>query len=99
MRKHTGKISSEVKPVASSGIVKDGRYMDHWMGDYHPECPQRLEVIYAMLEERDILKDRSKDDVDISSRWHALQTGTGQGGNAADQRRAFLGSTRVKALP
>jgi len=54
MRKHTGKISSEVKPVASSGIVKDGRYMDHWMGDYHPECPQRLEVIYAMLEEPDM---------------------------------------------
>ena len=28
--------------------------MEHWMGDYHPECPQRLKVIYAMLEEPDM---------------------------------------------
>jgi acetoin utilization deacetylase AcuC-like enzyme len=49
-----GKHSSEVKKVASTGLVKDGRYMDHWMGDYHPECPQRLKVIYAMLEEPDM---------------------------------------------
>jgi len=46
--------SSEGKKVLSTGIVKDTRYMDHWMGDYHPECPQRLEVIYAMLEEPDM---------------------------------------------
>jgi acetoin utilization deacetylase AcuC-like enzyme len=43
-----------VKEVISTGIVKDPRYMDHWMGDYHPECPQRLKVIYAMLEEPDM---------------------------------------------
>jgi len=48
------KSSSEGKKVLSTGIVKDKRYMDHWMGDYHPECPQRLEVIYAMLEEPDM---------------------------------------------
>lgn len=28
--------------------------MEHWMGDYHPECPQRLKVIYDMLEEPDM---------------------------------------------
>jgi len=54
MRKQTDKTSSEGTQVASTGIVKDGRYMDHWMGDYHPECPQRLGVIYAMLEEPDM---------------------------------------------
>ena len=34
-----------------TGIVKDERYMNHQMGAYHPESPQRLEVIYGMLEE------------------------------------------------
>ncbi len=43
--------SKEVKTVTRTGIVKDKRYMDHRMGDYHPECPERLAVIYAMLEE------------------------------------------------
>jgi len=28
--------------------------MDHWMGKYHPECPERLEAIYAMLEGPDM---------------------------------------------
>jgi acetoin utilization deacetylase AcuC-like enzyme len=28
--------------------------MDHWMGDHHPECPERLAVIHAMLEEGDM---------------------------------------------
>ena len=40
--------------MITTGIVKDLRYMEHWMGDYHPECPQRLKVIYAMLEEPDM---------------------------------------------
>jgi acetoin utilization deacetylase AcuC-like enzyme len=40
--------------VTKTGIVKDKRYMDHWMGDHHPECPERLAVIYAMLEEGDM---------------------------------------------
>jgi acetoin utilization deacetylase AcuC-like enzyme len=48
------KSKPEVKKAAATGIVKDTRYMDHWMGDYHPECPQRLKVIYEMLEEPDM---------------------------------------------
>lgn len=34
-----------------TGIVKDSRYLEHRMGDFHPESPRRLEVIYKMLEE------------------------------------------------
>lgn len=49
-----GKTSSGAKAGMSTGIVKDTRYMGHWMGDYHPECPQRLKVIYDMLEEPDM---------------------------------------------
>ncbi len=40
--------------MAITGIVKDTRYMDHSMGAYHPDSPQRLAVIYAMLEEPDM---------------------------------------------
>jgi acetoin utilization deacetylase AcuC-like enzyme len=42
------------RTVAKTGIVKDKRYMDHHMGKYHPECPERLEAIYAMLEGPDM---------------------------------------------
>lgn len=31
--------------------MKDACYLRHDMGSYHPECPQRLEVIYSMLDE------------------------------------------------
>lgn len=34
-----------------TGIVKDSRYMDHVMDIGHPESPERLRVIYKMLEE------------------------------------------------
>ncbi len=34
-----------------TGIVKDKRYMDHNMGDFHPESPKRLEAIYRMIDE------------------------------------------------
>ena len=54
MGKQMTKTGSEVKPMAATGIVKDERYMDHWMGDYHPECPQRLKVIYDMLADPDM---------------------------------------------
>ena len=37
-----------------TGIVKDRRYMEHHMGTHHPESPQRLEVVYGMLEESDM---------------------------------------------
>jgi acetoin utilization deacetylase AcuC-like enzyme len=33
-----------------TGIVKDIRYMDHDMGSYHPESPERLKVVYEMLD-------------------------------------------------
>ena len=34
-----------------TGILKDDRYMDHDMGFQHPESPERLRVIYEMLEQ------------------------------------------------
>ncbi len=34
-----------------TGIVKDERYLDHEMDPGHPESPERLRVIYKMLEE------------------------------------------------
>ena len=40
--------------MKKTGIVRDERFMNHQMGAYHPESPQRLEVIYAMLEEPDM---------------------------------------------
>ncbi|MBW1862413.1 MAG: histone deacetylase [Deltaproteobacteria bacterium] len=41
--------------MTRTGIVKDARYLNHVMGAYHPESPQRLEVIYDMLEEPDMV--------------------------------------------
>ena len=41
--------------MTKTGIVKDERFMNHHMGAYHPESPQRLEVIYSMLEDPDML--------------------------------------------
>lgn len=37
-----------------TGIVKDKRYMDHDMGPYHPESPDRLRAVYEMLEDSDM---------------------------------------------
>ncbi len=34
-----------------TGIVKDLRYMEHNMGDFHPESPKRIEAIYKMIDE------------------------------------------------
>ena len=36
--------------MGATGIVRDDRYMDHFMGAFHPESPKRLEAIYAMLD-------------------------------------------------
>lgn len=33
-----------------TGIVKDPIYLHHEMGSFHPENPQRLEIIYQMIE-------------------------------------------------
>lgn len=37
-----------------TGIIKDPRYAGHCMEKDHPECPARLEVIYAMLNEPEL---------------------------------------------
>jgi acetoin utilization deacetylase AcuC-like enzyme len=36
-----------------TGIVKDWRFLEHRMGDYHPESPLRLRAIYEMLEKEE----------------------------------------------
>lgn len=38
-----------------TGIVRDERYMDHRTGDFHPESHRRLEVIYEMLNDSDMV--------------------------------------------
>ena len=43
-----------------AGIVRDKRYIDHRTGDYHPESHRRLEVIYDMLNDPDMI-DRYTD--------------------------------------
>jgi len=43
--------------MARTGIVRDDRFNLHCMGEDHPECPERLRVLYRMLEDADI-KDR-----------------------------------------
>jgi acetoin utilization deacetylase AcuC-like enzyme len=37
-----------------TGIVKDERYLEHRMDPGHPESPERLRVIYKMLEEAEM---------------------------------------------
>ena len=37
-----------------TGIVKDKRYLEHVMDPGHPESPERLRVIYEMLEEAEM---------------------------------------------
>ncbi|UCD72239.1 MAG: histone deacetylase [Syntrophobacterales bacterium] len=37
-----------------TGIVRDERYIEHITDDYHPENPNRLRAIYAMLRQRDM---------------------------------------------
>ncbi len=36
--------------MGKTGIVVDRRYLDHDMGAYHPESPERLRYIYQMIE-------------------------------------------------
>jgi len=38
-----------------TGIVRDERYIDHRTGDFHPESHRRLEVIYEMLNDPDMV--------------------------------------------
>jgi acetoin utilization deacetylase AcuC-like enzyme len=37
-----------------TGIVRDERYIEHVTDDYHPENPNRLRSIYAMLRQEDM---------------------------------------------
>jgi len=37
-----------------TGVVKDERYLEHVMDPHHPESPERLRVIYQMLEEKEM---------------------------------------------
>jgi len=37
-----------------TGIVRDGRYLEHVMDPGHPESPDRLRAIYQMLEEEEM---------------------------------------------
>jgi acetoin utilization deacetylase AcuC-like enzyme len=41
--------------MLKTGIVRDERYIDHRTGDFHPESHRRLEVIYEMLEDPDMV--------------------------------------------
>jgi acetoin utilization deacetylase AcuC-like enzyme len=40
--------------MSRTGIVKDQRYLEHVMDVGHPESPERLKVMYQMLEEKDM---------------------------------------------
>lgn len=49
------------------GIVKDELFLKHVNGFQHPECPERLESIYNMLKETDIIsKLKIMDPVDAT---------------------------------
>ena len=37
--------------MSRTGVVKDGRYLEHVMDPGHPESPDRLRAVYQMLEE------------------------------------------------
>ncbi|UCD84250.1 MAG: histone deacetylase [Deltaproteobacteria bacterium] len=42
--------------MGKTGIVVDNRYLDHDMGAYHPESPERLKYIYQMVEDEEFSK-------------------------------------------
>jgi acetoin utilization deacetylase AcuC-like enzyme len=46
------KNAAKEKDYMKTGIVKDSRYMEHHMGSFHVETPQRLEVIYRMIDDK-----------------------------------------------
>jgi acetoin utilization deacetylase AcuC-like enzyme len=47
-------LKSEGGHMNRTGIVKDERYLEHVMDPGHPESPERLRVIYKMLEEEEM---------------------------------------------
>lgn len=40
--------------MSHTGIVRDDRYMQHVANGYHPESPERLRIIYKMLQDEDM---------------------------------------------
>jgi acetoin utilization deacetylase AcuC-like enzyme len=50
----TGIVRDERYIENRTGIVRDERYIEHITDDYHPENPNRLRAIYAMLQQKDI---------------------------------------------
>ena len=40
--------------MSRTGVVRDKRYMLHQMGEFHPESPERLEVIYRLLDDPEV---------------------------------------------
>ncbi len=64
------------KTMKPTGIVRDPSYLLHDMGSYHPESPERLAVIYQMIDEMNPnlnlleipARDATVDEIDGSSR-------------------------------
>ena len=54
-------LKSSPPPNASNrrrtGIIKDPRYAGHCMGPGEPECPERLDVLYTLLDEPDLAEN------------------------------------------
>ena len=48
------KIKSKPIVKKRTGIIKDPRYAGHCMGPDEPECPERLDVLYALLQEPEL---------------------------------------------
>ena len=41
--------------MQKTGVVRDLRFLNHLTGPGHPERPQRLETLYAMLDAPDMI--------------------------------------------
>jgi hypothetical protein len=54
--------------MAQTGIVRDERYLEHDMGSYHVENPERLVHIYRALDEIDIPLEEITPRVQITGR-------------------------------
>ncbi len=40
--------------MTRTGIIRDDRFMQHVANGYHPESPERLRIIYKMLQDEDM---------------------------------------------
>jgi acetoin utilization deacetylase AcuC-like enzyme len=49
-----GKKKNRRPPEKRTGIIRDPRYAGHCMGPEEPECPERLDVLNALLQESDL---------------------------------------------